>query len=148
MFQPDRGNFPADCGNSTNAFSHHIYGAADASILASSCPTIWGDLVIMPNASGDIDLNGVTNITGNLKTADLVGNAPSTGITSIHSRTLRQTGGLDIYSVPLLQNISFPNLESIAGGGQIYIGNALELSLIDLSSIQTGAEFIQIFSTP
>ena len=148
MFQPDRGNFPADCGNSTNAFIHHIYDAADASVLASSCPTIWGDLVIMPDASGDIDLDGVTNITGNLQTVNLAGNFPTTGITSIHSRTLRQMGGLDIYSVPLLQNISFPNLESIAGDGQIYIGNALELSLIDLSSIQTGGEFIQIFSTP
>jgi hypothetical protein len=102
----------------------------------------------MPDASGDIDLDGIINITGGLSTAGPDGNFPGTGITSLHSRTLRQTGGLYISSAPLLQNISFPNLESITSDEQIYIGNASELSLIDLSSIQTGGEFIQIFLTP
>ena len=40
--------------------------ATDARALARSCPTVWGIIEIMPEASGDIDLDGVTKITGGI----------------------------------------------------------------------------------
>jgi hypothetical protein len=111
-------------------------------VLSSLCPTLWGDLVIQSNASGDINLDGIANITGSL--------IIDTGaiITSLHSRTLQQAGGLYVTSAPVLQNIRFPNLESITSDEQISVGDAPGLNLIDLSSLQTPGEFLQVYSTP
>ena len=100
--------------------------------------------MIAENSSGDINLDGLINITGSLGCDETYPEFTGTQITSIHSKSLTSIGDqLTLYVAPLIKNISFPNLQSV--GGVIYIGEAPLLTSIDLSSVQTLGTWLRIF---
>src|SRR2546430_1235068 len=78
-----------DCGNSSVPVFSIINDASEAEALASQCRTFWGSIQIGTNASGDVYLEGITNITGYLQ-------SKRTSITSIQSKTLIQVTSLDV----------------------------------------------------
>jgi hypothetical protein len=103
--------------------------------------------VIGPGSSGDIILDGLTNLTGSI--TPLVGypNFTGTQITTIRSQSLLQIGGyINIYTAPMLQSVSFPKVQNIVE--QIYIGDSPKLTEIDLSSLQDCGSWLRIFDTP
>jgi hypothetical protein len=137
----------ADCGSPSTSITQIINNTAEARALANECPVFWGDIVIGPGSSGDIILDGLTNLTGSI--TPLVGypNFTGTQITTVRSQSLLQIGGyISIYTAPILQSVSFPKVQNIVG--QIYIGDSPKLTEIDLSSLQDCGSWLRIFDTP
>jgi hypothetical protein len=100
--------------------------------------------VLAANSNGDINLDGLVNITGGLGPSDIYPNFTGTQITSFHSKSLISIGGgLALYTAPLLEYISLPGLQSV--GQQIVIGDAPLLTSINLSSAQTLGSMLRIF---
>ena len=137
----------ADCGSPSTTITQIVNNTAEAKALAKECPVFWGDIAIGPGSSGDIILDGLTNLTGSITPLAAYPNFTGTQITTIRSKSLLQIGGsLNIYTAPLLQSVSFPKVQNVVG--QIYIGDAPELTEIDLSSIQDCGDWLRIFHTP
>jgi hypothetical protein len=100
--------------------------------------------VLAANSTGDINLDGLVSVTGNLRASDIYPNFTGTQITSFHSKSLISIGGgIALYVAPLLEYISLPGLQSV--NQQIVIGDAPVLTLIDLSSAQTIGSMLRIF---
>src|SRR2546421_6725362 len=124
----------ADCGSSSTTITQIINNTAEARALANECPVFWGDIVIGPDSSGDIILDGLTNLTGSITPPAPIPNFTGTQITTIRSQSLLQIGGsIKIYTAPMLQSVSFPKVQNVVG--QIYIGDSPKLTEIDMSSI-------------
>jgi hypothetical protein len=137
----------ADCGSPSTTITQIINSTAEARVLANECPIFWGDIVIGPDSSGDIILDGLTNLTGSITPPVTYPNFTGTQITTIRSQSLLQIGGsISIYTAPILQSISFPKVQNVVGN--IYIGDSPKLTEIDLSSIQDCGDWLRIFDTP
>lgn len=83
-----------------------INSPADASQYAA-CSTIDGDVVVSPDASGIIQLDGPEQITGNL----ICHNAG--GLTQLSSASINSIGkAFDLFNLTLLSTLQFNQLES------------------------------------
>jgi hypothetical protein len=137
----------ADCGSPSTTIARIINNTAEARALASECPVFWGDIVVGPDSSGDIILDGLANLTGSVTPPVAYPHFTGTQITTIRSQSLLQIGGgISIYTAPMLQSVSFPKIQNVVG--QIYIGDSPKLTEIDLSSIQDCGGWLRIFDTP
>jgi hypothetical protein len=121
-----------------------VASGSDASTLARQCHTIWGNLEITSSTSGDVTLNGVKNITGNLGPANDYDIATNTQLTNLESQSLEQIGlWLDIPPASHLQTIRLPHLQSIGTG--INLVSLPSLKAIDLSGLQSvGQQFLLV----
>ena len=128
-----------DCGNSSVSLVSIINDTSEAAALASQCRTFWGDIQIGANASGDVYLEGITNITGYLR-------SKGTSITSIQSQTLIQVASLDVNNDGTLQTISLPHLQAIST--TLWIYDMPKLRTIDLSSLDGSGSLFFVSSTP
>lgn len=136
----------ADCGSPSASITQIINNTAEARALANECPVFWGDIVIGPDSSGDIILDGLTNLTGSITPPVAYPNFTGTQITTIRSQSLLQIGSISIYAAPILQSVSFPKVQNVVT--QIFIGESPKLTEIDLSSIQDCGAWLRIFDTP
>jgi hypothetical protein len=111
--------------------------------LARACPTFFGDIVLAANSTGDINLDGLVNVTGDLKLNDLSSNFTGTQITGFHSKSLVSIGGgFSLQNASLLEHISLSRLQSV--NQQIVIGDVPFLTLIDFSSLMTLGSMLRI----
>jgi hypothetical protein len=84
-----------------------INSQADATQYAS-CATIHGDLLVGPDASGIISIDGPQQITGNFICHD------AGGLTSLGSSTLNSIGSaFDLFNLTLLSTFAFNELQSV-----------------------------------
>jgi hypothetical protein len=143
----EAGAVAVDCGSSTNRTSHVLNNATDAAALGSQCPTIWGNVLLGPNTSGTIDLDGVENITGSIGVTRDYGSLLNTHLTSIESSSLLQIGGsVDVHNASMVQSISLPKLEGLPYTFSLALLPALRR--IDLSSLQNCGTFFGIHGAP
>lgn len=99
--------------NTTNEYdiSTAFSSQDDLDSRLAGCTTINGWLHISLNYTGSFVLSNITNISGGISTYGGSGN--STALTSIEANDLISIDELTIFNVPALNNVSFPNLESI-----------------------------------
>lgn len=94
-----------------------------------------GDVLISPDASGEINLDGVTTIQGRLTIQDC-GSGCDSGLTKISSSTLQSVGGgLQIANAKGLKEISFPALREAQGNVSFWDLPALET--LDISALDS-----------
>lgn len=136
-----------DCGNSSHEVNVTINNAADATAVANSCPVVWGNVYLQPGSSGDINLDGIINITGNLRPTEDYGQYVGTNITSFSSSTLLHLGGdLSVYNANQLLTFAFPNLQHVFYA--VFISSADILTTIDISSVPTAGNWFRINDVP
>lgn len=121
-----------NCGNVT------ISTAADADAVRKACTTITGDLVLAPNFSESINLDGIETILGDLKHSGCeVGFKacvipPLFGISSSTLQTIN--GSLDVWYFPGLEKLLLPKLARVKGG--VSLKRAHNLTTLDLTNLQ------------
>ena len=124
-----------------------LNNASDAIKLARQCPVVWGNVQIGPNITGILSLDGITNITGDLRNWDVNHTTTNHHATGIESRSLLQVDGLlDIQDQPEVQSIIFPNLLRV--GKDVFMGRLPSCTKIDLSSLQSAGDSVWISRTP
>ena len=85
-----------------------ILTKADATSIAALNPTVYGSLVIGPDMTGAVELEGIKMITGDLICGDL----PE--LTGISSSTLSIiSGSLELRNLTSFSNLEFPSLEGL-----------------------------------
>lgn len=100
--------------------------------------------MLAATSSGDINLDGLVHLQGALRPSDAQANFTATQVVSLHSDFLTSVSGkIVLYNAPLVEHISFPNLQSI--GGSIYIGDVLLLKSIGLSAAHKLGAWLRIF---
>lgn len=100
----DTEHFTAQCGDGGTAT---IQNAGDASALAS-CQTYDGSISISSDVSGNIAIDGVRKITG-----DLIANNV-TGLTGLSAQNLQEVeGSFELTSLTVLTSLNFPVLTKL-----------------------------------
>jgi hypothetical protein len=117
----------ASCGSTT------ITSQIDADALNNACPTVTGDVTLATNATGNISLDGIRVINGNLASESCTDNCFS--LTSLSSSTLVSVSqNMSLISLSGLTSVSLPGLQVI--GAQFYLDalpNLQNLSIHALS---------------
>ncbi|KAH8198038.1 hypothetical protein TruAng_007813 [Truncatella angustata] len=128
----------SDCGDGSATTTITIANSGDASSLASACATIEASVSIGAGAGGDIELDGVQVIRGELQveSCSALGCDEET-TTRISSSTLELVDGdVNIANLSGLQNLSFPALGEVKGQFSVHDLDSLDtLNLSALSSV-------------
>ncbi|KUL84313.1 hypothetical protein ZTR_07556 [Talaromyces verruculosus] len=138
-----------NCGKAGSVTN--ITAQADADAL-SSCETVQGDVVILPQAANGITFNGIQQIAGSL-TADGATNVTSIAapeltsigdefalsgiilLTTLNFPELTSVGSIDFKALPNLQALTFSKGVSKAGSVSITNTGLTSLSGIELTSV-------------
>lgn len=94
--------------SSCNAATTTIGSAADASSLASACPTFTGDVALSTGVTDDIAFDGLQEIQGSLIVVNV------TQVTSLSSNSLQTiTGDFTLNDLTILSTVNFTELQSV-----------------------------------
>ncbi|KAL2754209.1 hypothetical protein ACRALDRAFT_1070057 [Sodiomyces alcalophilus JCM 7366] len=98
------------------------------------CSVLTGDVVIPSAAEGNINLNGVEKIVGNLLSQQCDDDCP--GITSLASDNLTDiTGALSLRNMTGLTTVSLQSLQTV--GGNINVEGLPELTALNLTKLES-----------
>jgi hypothetical protein len=137
--------------NACNGPTLTITSQGDAAKI-TSCPTFSGTIVISPQATGVISIDGPDVITGDISGTGQVSSSGA-GLTSLTSSSIASIGGtFSLSNIPLLDTLSFSLLNSTAGInftalaalGQIGFADpiaATTITIVNLNSLTTVPNF-------
>ncbi|KAH7138999.1 hypothetical protein B0J11DRAFT_32649 [Dendryphion nanum] len=126
-----------DCAPASTSFT--IKTAQDVADI-NTCPIFTGNIVVAADGPGEIALNGIQNITGNLDIENVA------QLRSLSSNTIQSISSFTLNNLPRLSNLNFPTLNGF-NSIKWYNLPQLEQCTVATGTLQGDVQEITIFNT-